>query len=42
MTYAHNGKTQIIMDLTEVRDELLGQNIGDKLLEAGVSYARKK
>lgn len=42
MTFVHNGKTQIIIDHTEVSDELRGRNIGDKLLEAVVSYAREK
>ena len=42
MTFVHNGKTQIIIDHTEVSDELRGQSIGDKLLEAVVSYAREK
>ncbi len=42
MTYVHNAKTQIIIDHTEVSDELRGEGIGDRLLEAVVRYARKK
>lgn len=42
MTFVHNGKTQIIIDHTEVSGELRGQGIGDKLLEAVVGYAREK
>ncbi len=42
MTFVHNGKTQIIIDHTEVSEALRGQSIGDKLLEAIVGYAREK
>lgn len=42
MTFVHNGKTQIIIDHTEVGETLRGQSIGDKLLEEVVQYAREK
>jgi predicted GNAT family acetyltransferase len=41
MTYSKLGKTQIIIDHTEVSDELRGENIGKKLVESGVEYARQ-
>ncbi|TVR31809.1 MAG: N-acetyltransferase [Balneolaceae bacterium] len=41
MTYSKLGNTQIIIDHTEVSDELRGENIGKKLVESGVEYARQ-
>lgn len=42
MTFVHNGKTQIIIDHTEVSDELRGRKVGDKLLDEVAAYAREK
>lgn len=41
MTYSKLGNTQIIIDHTEVDDELRGENAGKALVEAGVEHARK-
>lgn len=41
MTYTKLGNTQIIIDHTEVDDELRGQDVGKALVEAGVAYARE-
>ncbi|TDL98069.1 N-acetyltransferase [Macrococcus brunensis] len=40
MTYVPNGDDKIVIDHTEVSDELQGQGIGRKLVEAAVKYAR--
>lgn len=40
ITYSKAGKSKIIIDHTEVTDELRGQNIGKQLVEHAVSYAR--
>lgn len=40
MTYSKLGNTQIIIDHTEVSDELRGQDAGKRLVETGVQYAR--
>jgi uncharacterized protein len=41
ITYSKLGNTQLIVDHTEVSDEFKGQNIGRKLVEHIVDYARK-
>lgn len=41
MTMVLNGTKQLIVDHTMVSDELRGQGVGDKLLEAVVNYARE-
>jgi uncharacterized protein len=41
MTYSKLGNTQIIIDHTEVSDELRGENVGKRLVESGVEYARQ-
>ncbi len=41
ITYSKLGNTQIIIDHTEVADELKGQNIGKKLVTHAVQYARE-
>ncbi len=41
ITYSKAGSDKIIIDHTEVSDELRGQNIGNKLVEHTVNYARK-
>lgn len=40
MTYSKLGNTQIIIDHTEVSDELRGQEVGKRLVEAGIQHAR--
>lgn len=40
MTYSKLGNTQIIIDHTEVSDDLRGENIGKKLVETAVQFAR--
>lgn len=40
ITYSKLGNTQIIVDHTEVSDDFKGQNIGRKLVEHVVNYAR--
>lgn len=42
ITYSKLGNTQIIVDHTEVSDDLKGQNIGKKLVEHVVNYARNR
>jgi predicted GNAT family acetyltransferase len=42
MTYSKLGSTQIIIDHTEVSDEMRGQDLGNALVEAGVEYAREQ
>ena len=41
ITYSKAGEAKIIIDHTEVSDELRGQNIGKQLVEHAVSYARE-
>ena len=41
MTYVRSGDTRIIIDHTEVGDELRGQGAGKKLVEAAVHMARE-
>jgi len=41
MTYSKAGEKRIIIDHTEVGDELRGTGAGRKLVEAGVNYARE-
>ncbi|MCD8902949.1 N-acetyltransferase [Staphylococcus gallinarum] len=41
MTYVPSGEGMIIIDHTEVSDELRGQHVGKDLVEAGVTYARE-
>ena len=41
MTYVHQGGDRLIMDHTEVADELQGQGTGMLLLDAAVAFARK-
>ncbi len=40
ITYSKAGESKIIIDHTEVSDELRGQNIGKQLVEHAVDYAR--
>lgn len=40
ITYSKLGRTQIIVDHTEVADEFKGRDIGKKLVEKVVSHAR--
>lgn len=40
MTYSKAGENLIIIDHTEVSDELRGQGIGEKLVKAAVTFAR--
>jgi uncharacterized protein len=41
LTYSKAGTSQIIIDHTEVSDEFRGQDVGRKLVEHAVDYARK-
>lgn len=41
MTYIHSSEDKIIIDHTEVSDTLRGQNVGRKLLDKVVEYARQ-
>ncbi len=41
ISYSKAGTSQIIIDHTEVSDELRGENIGKKLVEYAVNYARE-
>ena len=41
MTYSMAGEGKMIIDHTEVSDELRGQNIGRKLVSSAVEYARE-
>jgi len=41
MTYSKLGNTQIIIDHTEVSDDLRGQDAGKRLVVFGVEYARE-
>ncbi len=40
MTYSKLGNTQIIIDHTEVSDDLRGENVGKNLVETAVQFAR--
>lgn len=40
MTYSMTGANLMIIDHTEVSDELRGKNVGYQLVHAGVEYAR--
>jgi len=42
MTYSKAGEDRIIVDHTEVGDELRGQGAGYKMVEVAVNYAREK
>lgn len=42
MTYSKAGTDRIIIDHTEVSDDLRGQGAGQQLVEAAVAYAREK
>lgn len=41
ITYSKAGDHKIIIDHTEVSEELRGENVGQTLVEHAVSYARK-
>lgn len=41
ITYSKAGDTKIIIDHTEVSDELRGESIGKALVEHTVNYARE-
>lgn len=41
LTYSKAGPTQIIIDHTEVSDDLRGKSVGKKLVEHVVEYARE-
>lgn len=41
ITYSKLGTTQIIIDHTEVSDDLRGENIGKKLVKHAIDYARE-
>lgn len=41
MTYSKAGSDRIIIDHTEVSDDLRGQGAGQQMVEAAVEYARK-
>lgn len=41
MTYVPTGEDKIIIDHTEVNDELRGQGAGEMMVEAAVKYARQ-
>ena len=42
MTYSKAGADRIIIDHTEVADELRGEGVGKQLVEKAVSYAREQ
>lgn len=42
ITYSKAGNTTIIIDHTEVSDALRGENVGKRLVEHAVNYAREK
>lgn len=42
LTYSKLGDTGIIIDHTEISDDLRGKNVGKTLVEHAVNYARKK
>lgn len=41
MTFVPSGNDKIIIDHTEVSEELRGQSVGDKLLDALVEYSKE-
>lgn len=41
MTYSKAGADRIIIDHTEVEDDLRGQGAGQQLVEAAVDFARR-
>lgn len=41
ITYSKAGDTKIIIDHTQISDELRGENIGKALVKHAVSYARE-
>lgn len=41
MTYKKSGADTIIIDHTEVDESLRGKGVGERLVKAGVEYARK-
>ena len=41
MTYSMAGSDKMIIDHTEVADELRGQGVGEKLVKRSVKYARE-
>lgn len=41
LTYSKTGETGIILDHTEVSDELRGKSVGKALVEHAVTYARE-
>ena len=41
LTYAQTGKEQMLLEHTEVDDELRGKNVGYQMVTAAVSYARQ-
>lgn len=41
LTYSKMGSSGIIIDHTEVSDELKGKNAGKKLVETAIAYARE-
>ena len=41
MTYSKAGTQKIIIDHTEVSDELKGEGVGHKLIKAGIDYLRE-
>lgn len=41
ITYSKLGNTQIIIDHTEVSDDLRGGNVGKELVEHAIDYVRK-
>ncbi|WP_258097996.1 GNAT family N-acetyltransferase [Marinoscillum pacificum] len=42
MTYTWAGEDRIIIDHTEVHDNLRGQGVGFQMVEAAVGFAREK
>lgn len=42
MTYSKLGSTQIIIDHTEVSDDVRGENYGKTLVETAVHFAREQ
>ena len=42
MVYSKPGNNQIVIEHTEVADELQGKNIGHELVERSVEYAREQ
>lgn len=42
LTYVRAGETRMIIDHTEVSDELRGQGVGKQLVAAAVEFARER